>query len=84
MKVKKFLKKRYIDLSWKNYFVNAMVTVSAIIFITGARTMVMTAKIKELQHYAEFSEVFVLSLMILVINLLAKFLFQGLANRKKM
>ena len=66
------------------YFVNAMVTVSAIIFITGARTMVMTAKIKELQHYAEFSEVFVLSLMILVINLLAKFLFQGLANRKKM
>ena len=66
------------------YFVNAMVTVSAIIFITGARTMVMTAKIKELQHYAEFSEVFVLSLMILVINLLAKFLFRGLANRKKM
>lgn len=64
------------------YFVNAMVTVSAIIFITGARTMVMTAKIKELQHYAEFNEVFVLSMMILVINLLAKCLFQ-LANRKK-
>ena len=65
------------------YFVNAMVTVSAIIFITGARTMVMTAKIKELQHYAEFNEVFVLSMMILVINLLAKCLFQYLANRKK-
>lgn len=65
------------------YFVNAMVTVSAIIFITGARTMVMTAKIKELQHYAEFNEVFVLSMMILVINFLAKYLFQRLANKKK-
>lgn len=65
------------------YFVNAMVTVSAIIFITGARTMVMTAKIKELQHYAEFNEVFVLSIMILIINILAKCLFQYLANRQK-
>ncbi len=65
------------------YFVNAMVTVSAIIFITGARTMVMTTKIKELQHYAKFNEVFVLSILILVINLVAKFIFQKLANTKK-
>ena len=35
------------------YFVNAMVTVSAVIFIAGARTMVITAKIKELQHFAD-------------------------------
>lgn len=65
------------------YFVNAMVTVSAIIFITGARTMVMTAKIKELQHYAKFNEIFVLSLLILVLNLAAKVLFEKLANYKK-
>lgn len=65
------------------YFVNAMVTVSAIIFITGARTMVMTTKIKELQHYAEFNEVFVLSMMILIINFLAKCMLQYFANRKK-
>lgn len=65
------------------YFVNAMVTVSAIIFITGARTMVMTAKIKELQHYAKFNEIFVLSLLILVLNLFAKVLFEKLANYKK-
>ncbi len=66
------------------YFVNAMVTVSAIIFITGARTMVMTAKIKELQHYAKFNEIFVLSLFILGLNLLAKVIFEKLANGKKL
>lgn len=30
------------------YFVNAMVTVSAVVFLAGARTMVLTTKIKEL------------------------------------
>ena len=62
------------------YFVNGMVTVSAVIFLTGARTMVMTAKIKELQHYAKFNEIFVLSLFIFVLNLFAKVLFGKLAN----
>ena len=66
------------------YFVNAMVTVSAIIFIAGARTMVMTAKIKELQHYAKFNEIFVLSLLIFVINLFAKIIFEKLANYKEL
>ena len=41
------------------YFVNAMVTVSAVIFIAGAKTMVVTTKIKELQHFAKFNEIFV-------------------------
>ena len=49
------------------YFINAMVTVSAVIFIAGARTMVMTTKIKELQHFAKFNEIFVLSILILLI-----------------
>ena len=65
------------------YFVNAMVTVSAVIFLAGARTMVMTAKIKELQHYAKFNEIFVLSLLIFAINLFAKILFERLANEKQ-
>lgn len=65
------------------YFVNSMVTVSAIIFITGARTMVITAKIKELQHYAKFNEIFVLSLLIFVLNIAAKLLLEKLANCKK-
>lgn len=60
------------------YFINAMVTVSAVIFIAGAKTMVITAKIKELQHFAKFNEIFVLSLCILFTNLAAKGIF-GLA-----
>ena len=65
------------------YFINAMVTVSAVIFIAGARTMVITTKIKELQYYNKFTEVFVLSLLMLATNLLVKAIFQLLANRKK-
>lgn len=62
------------------YFVNAMVTVSAIIFIIGARTMVITAKIKELQHFAKFDEIFVLSLLLFAINIAAKVIFSFLAK----
>ena len=65
------------------YFINAMVTVSAVIFIAGARTMVITTKIKELQYYNKFNEVFVLSLLILGTNLLVKAVFQLLANKKR-
>lgn len=54
------------------YFINAMVTVSAVVFIAGARTMVMTVKIKELQHFANFNEIFVLSILIFGFNLLLK------------
>lgn len=63
------------------YFINAMVTVSAVIFLAGARTMVMTTKIKELQHYAKFNEIFVLSLMIFGINMIAKGVF-GLIQKR--
>ena len=49
-----------------------MVTVSAVIFIAGARTMVITTKIKELQYYTKFNEVFVLSIFILATNLIIK------------
>ena len=65
------------------YFVNAMVTVSAVIFIAGARTMVITTKIKELQYFNEFNEIFVLSLLILFTNLIARTLFQKLAAKSR-
>ena len=64
------------------YFINAMVTISALVFLVGARTMVLTTKIKQLQYINEFNEVFVLSLLILFTNLAAKCLFSRLANRK--
>lgn len=62
------------------YFINAMVTISAVIFIAGARTMVITTKIKELQYYNKFNEVFVLSLLILATNIVGKFAFTKLAG----
>ncbi|MCD7906856.1 MAG: ABC transporter permease subunit, partial [Clostridium sp.] len=65
------------------YFVNAMVTVSAVIFIAGARTMVITTKIKELQYYTKYNEIFVLSILILITNLAAKSLFHYLATERK-
>ncbi len=65
------------------YFVNAMVTVSAVIFIAGARTMVITTKIKELQYFNEFNEIFVLSLLILFTNLIARACFQKLAKMSR-
>ena len=54
------------------YFVNAMVTISAVVFLTGARTQVITTKISALQHVAKFDEIFALSLLILVTNLVVK------------
>lgn len=65
------------------YFVNAMVTVSAVIFIAGARTMVITTKMKELQYYTKFNEVFVLSLLILATNLAVKWILAVLMRSGK-
>ena len=62
------------------YFINSMVTISALIFIAGARTMVLTTMIKQLQYVNRFNEVFVMSLLILATNLVAKALFSWLAG----
>ena len=67
------------------FFVNAMVTVSAVIFLVSTRTMIITAKIKELQHFANFNEIFVLSILILITNLAVKGfvrLFVAILNKK--
>ncbi len=64
------------------YFINSMVTISAVIFVAGAQTMVMTAKIKELQYFGKFNEIFVLSMLILLTNLAAKGILALLAKRR--
>ena len=64
------------------YFINSMVTISALIFIVGSKTMILTAKIKQLQYVNQYNEVFVLSLLILATNLLAKAIFTWLANNR--
>lgn len=63
------------------YFVNAMVTVSAVIFLASTRTMIITAKIKELQHFANFNEIFVLSILILITNLVIKAVVRIIGKR---
>lgn len=54
------------------YFVSSMVTISAVVFLVGARTIVVTTRISALQHIAEFDGIFALSLVILVVNMLVK------------
>lgn len=58
------------------YFFNSMVTISAVIFLTSANTMVITAKLKELQHFGRFNDIFMLSLFLLLINLIMQGLTQ--------
>lgn len=65
------------------YFVNAMVTISAVVFLTGARTQVITTKISALQHVAKFDEIFALSLLILVTNLSVKGLIAWLTRERR-
>ena len=62
------------------FFVSAMVTISAVVFLTGARTMLLTTKIKELQYFEKFEEIFVLSLLVFITNVAAKLIFDALSN----
>lgn len=64
------------------YFINAMVTISGIIFLVTAQTSVVASKIKELQHFAKFNEVFVLSILIFCTNLIIKLLGDYLQKRQ--
>lgn len=63
------------------YFTNAMVTISAVVFLTSANTMVMTTKIKELQHFGRFTDIFILSLLLLLINLSMRLIIQTWIRR---
>lgn len=49
-------------------------------FYSYCKTMVITAKIKELQYFEKFSEIFVLPIFILLTNLLAKLIFKIISN----
>jgi len=63
------------------YFINSMVTISGIIFLITVQTSVVASKIKELQHFAKFNEIFVLSLLIFFTNLVVKLLCDYLQKR---
>lgn len=63
-------------------FTNAMVTISAIIFLVGTHTSTMTTKIKELQHFNKFDDIFILALLLLGTNLVVKFILYVIFSRE--
>ncbi len=64
------------------YFINSMITISAIIFLVGARTAVLTTKIKELQHFAKFDEIFVMSILILLTNIVVRVVISRMSRNR--
>ncbi|MEC1156673.1 ABC transporter permease subunit [Cytobacillus horneckiae] len=64
------------------YFINSMVTISGIIFLVSAQTSLVSSKIKELQHFAKFNEIFVLSLLIFFTNLIVKLICDYLQKKQ--
>lgn len=65
------IKKTLVEV-FSYYFINAMVTVSGVIFLVTTQTVLVSTKIKELQHFSKFNEIFILSLFILITNILVK------------
>lgn len=63
------------------FFIQSMITISAIIFLVTASTAVVTSKIKELQYYGNFNEIFILSILIFGANMLAKIISKKFINR---
>ncbi|RPJ99657.1 ABC transporter permease subunit [Priestia endophytica] len=64
------------------YFINSMVTVSGIIFLVSAQTSLVSSEIKELQHFAKFNEIFVLSLLIFFTNIVVKLICDFIQKRQ--
>lgn len=60
------------------FFINSMVTVSAVIFIVSTKTSLITTKIQELQYYNRFNEVFILSIMLFLTNVIVRTIFEYL------
>ncbi|MGF2096453.1 ABC transporter permease subunit [Mammaliicoccus lentus] len=54
------------------YFVNAMVTISGVIFLITSSTMLVSTQINVLQHFNAFNDIFLLSIFIFVTNLVIK------------
>lgn len=65
------------------YFINTMVTISGVIFLVTTTTSLMATKINELQHFNNFNEIFILSILIFLTNLMMKLVTDLYVNRKK-
>lgn len=67
---------------FRYYFINSMVTVSAVIFLVNPATMLVTTKIKELQYFGQYSQIFVLSILLFIINFVVYFLLEALIRKE--
>lgn len=65
------------------FFINAMVTVSGVIFLVSTETTLVSAKIKELQHFNKFNDIFILSIFILATNVLIKLICEFWLYKQK-
>lgn len=74
------IKKTLVEV-FSYYFINAMVTVSGVIFLVTTQTVLVSTKIKELQHFSKFNEIFILSLLILLTNIVVKVACEIYINR---
>lgn len=55
------------------YFINAMVTISGVIFLVSTSTQIVSTQINQLQHFNRFTDIFILSILILLTNLAVRF-----------
>lgn len=67
---------------FQTLFIQAMVTISAVVFLAGSRTMLLTTRIKELQYFERFDAIFVLSLLIFLTNVVVKVVLDRYAETR--
>lgn len=56
------------------YFINAMVTISGVIFLVSTSTQIVSTQINQLQHFNRFVDIFILSILIFLTNVSARLL----------
>lgn len=63
--------------------ISSLTTISAIAFLATTNNLTLALKIKELEHYADFGAIFVITLIILIINLLIRTISNRLVRNIK-
>ena len=54
------------------YFINAMVTISGVIFLVSTSTQIVSTQINQLQHFNRFVDIFILSILIFITNVVVR------------
>lgn len=59
------------------YFINAMVTISGVIFLVSTSTQLVSTEINQLQHFNRFTDIFILSILIFLTNVCIRSISSG-------